>query len=643
MVTKDERISHQSQDLGEFSKERLLEMFPIFGTEGGGIDFDRLKLVLGESVDVGKEVFGMRWPGKADSIRLANMPSHGTLSPDKKESVNFDTTQNLIIEGDNLEVLKLLRKSYQGKVKMIYIDPPYNTGSDLVYEDDFTDGVKNYLQQTGQIGDEGHQFSTNSETEGRFHSNWMNMIYPRLILALELLHDEGLLFVSIDKNEHAHLRKIGEEIFGPENLLGDIAVVNFLGGRSDSSHFATAHESLLVFAKNHKVAKVGGFELSEDQIGEYKMSDGKGKFKPETLRKRGSNSRRQDAPSLFYPIYWNKDKNFLSLEKESTNDIEIIPLLSDGSEGNWRWGKEKFKKEGGTELVVLDTNGRPTIYVKQRLVGEDGLPRVAKPKSIWNDTKYNSGAGTRLLNELGLPFSSPKPLGYIEDLVLIGSGKDDIVLDFFAGSGTTAHAVMAQNAKDGGNRKFILVQLPEQVDPESDAAKAGFDNIADITKERVRRSGKKIVDESEGKLKLKGEDAVDFGFRVLKLNESNIEEWDSEEASKSPKDLFDALKTTRLKSGRSDQDVVFEVLVKHGVELTSSVEEEKVGKGSVWKIGGNELFIVVKPGLTAVDLHAIVKMSPRVVVMLDEAFAPEALKTNARAIFKDAKIELKTF
>ena len=643
MSKKDERISKQSMDVGEFNKERLLEMFPIFGTEGGGIDFDRLKLVLGESVDVGKEVFGMRWPGKADSIRLANMPSHGTLSPDKKESVNFDTTQNLIIEGDNLEVLKLLRKSYQGKVKMIYIDPPYNTGSDLVYEDDFTDGVKNYLQQTGQIGDEGHQFSTNSETEGRFHSNWMNMIYPRLILALELLHDEGLLFVSIDKNEHAHLRKIGEEIFGSENLLGDIAVVNFLGGRSDSSFFATAHESLLVFAKNAALAELGGFELSEEQIGEYRMSDDKGRFKPETLRKRGADSRRQDAPALFYPIFWNQKKDYLSLERKTAGDIEIIPLLSDGSEGRWRWGKEKFLKEGKTELIVIETNGRPTIYVKQRLIGPDGRPRVAKPKSFWIDPRHNSGAGTRLLNEMKIPFTSPKPLEYIQDIVQIGAASDAIVLDFFAGSGTTAHAVMAQNAKDGGNRKFVLVQLPEQVDPESDAAKAGFDNIADITKERVRRSGKKIVDESEGKLKLKGEDAVDFGFRVLKLNESNIEDWDSEEASKSPQNLLDALSTTRLKKGRSDQDVVFEVLVKYGIELTSKVEEEKVGKGSIWKIGGNELFIIVKPGLTAADLHAIVKMLPKVVVMLDESFVPESLKTNARAIFKDAKIELKTF
>jgi adenine-specific DNA-methyltransferase len=240
-------------------------------------------------------------------------------------------------------------------------------------------------------------------------------------------------------------------------------------------------------------------------------------------------------------------------------------------------------------------------------------------------------------------FENPKDETILQKLIEFASARDSVVIDFFAGSGTTAHAVMAQNAKDGGNRKFILVQLPEQVEPESEAAKAGFDNIAEITKERVRRAGKKIIEESNGELNLKGEDALDFGFRVLKLNESNIEDWNSEEASKSPKDLLDALKTTRLKSGRSDQDVVFEVLVKYGIELTLKVEEEKVGKGSIWKVDGGELIVIVSAGLTVADLHSIVKMSPKVVVMLDESFVPESLKTNARATFKDAKIELKTF
>ena len=619
MVTKDERISHQSQDLGDFNKERLLEMFPIFGTEGGGIDFDRLKLLLGESVDVGKEVFGMQWPGKAESIRLAKLPSHGTLSPDKKESVNFDKTQNLIIEGDNLEVLKLLKKSYQGKVKMIYIDPPYNTGNDFVYKDDFKDGIKNYLQQSGQIDDEGNLLSTNSETDGRFHSNWMNMMYPRLYLAQNLLQEDGLIFISIDDHEVHHLRLLLNEIFGEENFVAQLIWKSKSGGANDSRYFAVDHEYIMCISLHLRE-----LELQLDSEAEvtttYPLRDVLGEYGLVRL----DQPNLQYSKSLDYEIV-GPDGAVYKLKHKNPKSPNTI----------WRWSKATVAARLA-ELVFKDGN----VYTKNyKKVG-------AVPRSLLVDERFGrTRTGSSEIRELfgATVFDSPKPSKLIKFLIDVATHKDSVVLDFFAGSGTTAHATMAQNAKDGGNRKFILVQLPEQVDPESEAAKAGFDTIADITKERVRRAGKKIIEESDGKLKLDGEDAVDFGFRVLKLNESNIEDWNSEEASKSPKDLLDALKTTRLKSGRSDQDVVFEVLVKFGVELTSSVEEEKVGKGSVWKIGGNEIFVIVKPGLTAADLHAIVKMSPKVVVMLDEAFAPEALKTNARAIFKDAKIDLKTF
>lgn len=615
MAAKDERVSKQSMDLAEFNKERLLEMFPIFRTEGGGVDFDRLKLALGESVDVGKEVFGMRWPGKAESIRLSNSPSHKTLSPDKIESVNFDTTQNLIIEGDNLEVLKLLQKSYQGKVKMIYIDPPYNTGHDFVYEDDFVDGIKNYLQQTGQIDDEGNRLSTNSETDGRFHSNWMNMMYPRLKLAQNLLREDGVIFVSIDDHEVQNLRLMLNEVFGEENFIGQFIWVtkNAARGVPPKTMLMSNHEYVLAFAKNVDFVKFLGIERDVNDF-DNPDNDPRGLWRSESIKATGS-----------------QNNYFTIIDPKSKNQFHA----------NWAFSESSIQKMIEDSLIIFPD-------------AKSGTPRQKKfINSYLNDRKafvtnlgwYSTENATKALMDLfdgKKIFDFPKPVDLIAFLVE-QTTSNDVVLDFFAGSGTTAHSLMAQNAKDGGNRKFILVQVREKVDPESEAAKAGFKNIADITKERVRRAGKKIIAESDGKLKLKGEDAVDFGFRVLKLNESNIEEWDSEEASKSPKDLLDALKTTRLKSGRGDQDVVFEVLVKYGVELTSSVEEEKVGKGSVWKIGGSELFVIVKPGLTAADLHAIVKMSPKVVVMLDESFVPEALKTNARAIFKDAKIELKTF
>ena len=633
MSAKDEEISKQSMDLGEFNKERLLEMFPVFRTEGGGVDFDRLKLALGESVDVGKEDFGMCWPGKAASIRLANTPSHGTLSPDEKESINFDTTQNLIIEGDNLEVLKLLQKSYQGKVKMIYIDPPYNTGTDLLYEDDFSDGIKNYLQLTGQINDEGNRLSTNSETDGRFHSNWLNMMYSRLQLAKNLLSEDGVVVISISDIEHANLRTICNEVLGESNFLANFIWLNQEGGGgSDSSHIKTKHEYLLCFAKNIQAVNVAGLEVENQDS--YTFED-------EYVADRG--------PYKLIKLNSFSIQYSQSLDYEITDPTgsTIVPS-ENGKRGCWRWSRKKFDwgLKAGFIVFKAGQDGLTRVYTKQYLhVDNEGnrIARTLPPSAVIKD--FSSTRATKELEELIGPliFSYSKPIGLIEFLVKILTHSGDLIVDFFAGSGTTAHAVMAQNAKDGGARKFILVQLPERTDPESEAAKAGFDSIAEITKERVRRAGKKIIEESDGKLKLKGEDAVDFGFRVLKLNESNIEDWNSEEASKSPKDLLDALRTTRLKSGRSDQDVVFEVLIKYGIELILSVDEEKIGKGSVWKVGENELFIVVKPGLTVADLHAIVKMSPKVVVMLDEAFAPEALKTNARAIFKDAKIELKTF
>lgn len=656
MSVNDERISNKSVDLGEFNKERLLEMFPIFRTEGGGVDFERLKLALGESVEVGKEVFGMRWPGKADSIRLANAASHGTLSPDEKESVNFDTTQNLIIEGDNLEALKLLQKSYQGKVKMIYIDPPYNTGNDFIYEDDFADGIKNYLQQTSQIDGEGNRLSTNTESDGRFHSNWLNMMYPRLYLAQNLLRDDGVIFISIDDNEVNNAKSLCDTVFGMENYLNTFIWVSNLKGRQISGRGAVGtKEYVLVYSK--MANQVGDFRVSGSIVKELMPSVYKGfdyqietdERGPYVLKNQlyNTNSAFNEAtrPNLVFDIYYHPVKKEVKTSKVSSDHlhpdfVKISPHRNSNGVNKYhafRWSTKKVETES-FDLEFIESPSGWTVYTKVRDVDSTAL------KDLIMDISTNDGS--KDLEKIGCNkdwFDFPKPVDLVKLLISASTNETDVVLDFFAGSGTTAHAVMAQNAKDGSNRKFILVQLPEKVDPESEAAKAGFDNIADITKERVRRAGKKIIEESDGKLKLKGEDALDFGFRVLKLNESNIEDWNSEEASRSPKDLLDALKTTRLKSGRSEQDVVFEVLVKYGIELTSSVEEQKVGKGSVWKIAGGELIVVVAPGLTNADLNAIVKMSPKVVVMLDEAFVPEALKTNARATFKDAQIELKTF
>jgi adenine-specific DNA-methyltransferase len=342
---------------------------------------------------------------------------------------------HVLIEGDNLHALHVLQATHPGQVDVIYIDPPYNTGKEFIYNDNLVDRENSWR-----------------------HSAWLSFMEKRLRLASALLKPCGVMFVSIDDNEHARLRLLGEKIFGEQNLIGDLTIVSNLRGRSDSLHFATAHEYLLVFANDSWAARIGGFELDEDARKAYKMSDEIGRFKPETLRKRGADSLREDVPSLFYPIFWDKTKNKLSLNRTSRSEIEITPRLADGRDGRWRWGRERFEKEATTELIVLETKGEPTIYVKMRLEQDSGTIRTTKPKTVWLDPKYDGSSGTRLIKKLITgDFDNPKPLDYIADILRISTSNDSLVLDFFAGSGTTLHAVAELNALDGGSRRCILV------------------------------------------------------------------------------------------------------------------------------------------------------------------------------------------
>lgn len=513
-----EKVETTSINIAAEQKKQLKAIFPEVFTEDN-IDFAKLKATLGEIIDDRPERYSFTWAGKREAIQMLQTPSKATLKPERSESVDFDNSQNLFIEGDNLEVLKLLRKSYSGQVKMIYIDPPYNTGNDFIYPDNYTDPLDNYLELTGQKDSEGNLQTSNPETSGRYHSAWLSMMYPRLFLARQLLRDDGVIFVSIDDHEVHNLRLLMNEIFGEENFLGNIANINNPKGRSDDKFIATAHEYLLVYAKNRNYTCWHGFEPDEKVLVRYNKEDEKGKYREIDLRKTGDEDLKEDRPEMFYYFYYNSDNEDLVLTKEKQNldnYQEIIPIREDGKLGRWRWGFETSKEK----LINLKCRYMPNrkiwgIFEKDYLQERTLL----KPPSAWTYTDVNSERGTEQFTSLGFEkeiFSKPKPIGLIHRALTLATSKNDLVLDFFGGSATTGQAVLEINHEDGGNRKFILVQLPQKTDNPQ------FPTIADISKERIRRSIQKIKSSENGKLPLQNrETPEDLGFKVLKLSKSN--------------------------------------------------------------------------------------------------------------------------
>jgi adenine-specific DNA-methyltransferase len=637
-VTAPERLDLRSADIAEEKRQELLRLFPSIRTEGGKIDFDRLKLALGERVDVGKERYGLTWPGKADCFRAIQTPSIGTLRPCPEESVNFDTTENLIIEGDNLEVLKLLQRSYLGKVKMIYIDPPYNTGNDFIYPDNYSESLQTYLEYTGQVDPQGKKFSTNPETDGRFHSKWLTMLYPRLYLARNLLREDGAVFISIDDQEFVNLRQVCNDIFGEENLVGVIVVQANKRGQT-YKEIAKTHEYLLVYSRDEALEL---FEL-ERTTGGLPYSDDRGPFDLWELRNRNPKFGRFNRPNLYFPIYAapsTPDANGLhavALTRDETYTIEVLPLDSQEKEGCWRWGSAKVAEaKVGTpaaDVVARQTrDGKWNIYEKSR-------KDTTKVKSLWVDNDVISEQGTSQLRGLGLGdyFEHPKPVGLLARCIRVSMGKDDIALDFFAGSGTTAQAILELNREDGGRRQFMLVQLPEPT------GRVEYSTIADITKERVRRVIKKLNDEG-GQLGLEGGPKPDRGFRVFKLAESNIKAWDGnrdQDAKKLGEQL--ALHADHVRDDRTPQDILYEILLKSGFPLTTPFETLAISGKTVFAVAGGEMLVCLEQGLTLELIRGIAARPVGRVVCLDEGFAGnDQLKTNAVQIFKTKGIVFKT-
>ncbi len=626
----------QSKDLIKDNISKLKALLPEIITEDK-IDFKVLRDVLGDEIEEEEEFYRFTWAGKSFARREAHKPSTGTLRPVKEESVDWDKTKNLYIEGDNLEVLKLLQKSYAGKIKMIYIDPPYNTGKDFVYTDNYKDNLRNYQEITGQIDVEGRKLTTNTESTGRYHSNWLNMMYPRLKLAKNLLIEDGVIYISINNVEISSLTKICNEIFGEENHITTIANVNNPKGRSDDKYIATSHEYILVYKKAD--ITFYGWKPEIHITRRYNKEDEGGRYREIDLRKTGDNDRREDRPNLFYYFYFNKKTNelFPSKEKISKDDlIEIIPTREDDTEGNWRWEmKSAIEKRELLMPKFMSVRQKWGIFVKDYLT-ED---KRVKPTSSWTQKFANSERGTEQFIDLGFSkqvFSNPKPVGLIRAMLEMTVREDDFVLDFFSGSATTAQSVLEFNSEENQKIKYILIQLPELTDEKSEAFKEGYKTIAEIGKERIKRAIGKSKEENP----LFAEDN-DCGFKVFRLDSSNINSWDGSPENLE-QNLYDAI--TNIKEGRTEEDVLYEILLKYGLDLTLPIEEKTIEGKKVFNVGLGALFICLGENITSKVAEGIGKwkeeINPEVcrVIFKDTGFS-DVEKTNSIQTLKRFGIE----
>lgn len=642
-----EKFDLRSHDIAADKQAALSAAFPEVFTEGGKIDFERLKLALGESIDTGKERYGMNWPGKADCFKAIQQPSMATLVPVKDESAEWDTTENLIIEGDNLEVLKLLQKSYLGQVKMVYIDPPYNTGNDFIYPDNYSESLDTYLRYTGQVDSEGRKYSTNTEADGRFHSKWLNMMYPRLYLARNLMREDGVIFISIDDAEVDNLRKLCNEIFGEENFA--VALVWDRNRKNDAKYFSVGHEYMLVYFKNKGL-------LSERQTSFRAAKEGVEEIKSEfdRLKKLHKNDWDlvQNGIQEFYDTIPNDDPRN-PLTRFAKVD-EKGPYRDDGNinwpGGNgpryevlhpqtkkpcklptsgWRYPKpERFWEEVGNGRIVFGPDETTIPRVRTNLFENTGQVMVSVHYSYAQTAanQFNSiFDGERV-------FDNPKPVDDLKRLAAYVTGPDDLILDFFAGSGTMGQAVLDLNKKDGSNRKFILVQLPEPTE------RKDFRTIAEITKERVRRVIKKLNDDDAGKLDLENGLKPDRGFKVFKLQSSNFKTWKSEPegrfgtAEEQVAGLSQLLEmhVHHIVGGRTPEDLLYEILLKSGFPPTTAIETLTLAGQTVFSIADGTMLICLEKVLTPEIIKEMAARKPERVVCLDEGFAGnDQLKTNA--------------
>lgn len=609
-----EKLDLQSPDIVNANFEKLAQLFPNCVTEsatGKAIDFDLLKQELNHAVVEGsKERYRLEWPGKREAIVTANLPTTKTLRPVREDSVDFDNTENLYIEGDNLEVLKLLQESYLGKIKMIYIDPPYNTGKDFVYRDNFAKDTNEELIESGQKDEYNQRLVVNPETAGRYHSDWLSMIYPRLKLARNLLKEDGVIFISIDDNEVHNLRKICDEIFGEQNFLSQIVWQRAYAPVNMNRFFSPNHDHLIVYCKNLERAQTFKLPRSEDQLKDYKNPDND----PRGPWKAGN-------PSVGPAV----SKNIYAIQLPSGRSV--LPP----SGRSWLYSESKYKEMVADNRIYFGKTGdsvwAPKLFLKE-------VSQGVIPQTLWEYKEVgHSQDATKevkfLFNDKGV-FSYPKPVKYISRILQIGSDREDIILDFFSGSATTAHAMMLLNAKDNKKRKYILVQLPENLDENSEATKNfNLQNLAQLGRERIKRASYKIKEETKAD--------IDYGFRVYRLDDSNMQEVYYRPQDYKQESL--ALFADNVKPDRTADDLLAQVMLDWGLPLSLKIEQLSIAGKQVFKVAEDSLYACFDKGLDEDFAKEIAKDKPLRVVFRDSGFKDDTAKTNVKQLLKQLSPE----
>ena len=613
-----EKLKMQSHDVIGSNTQKIAQLFPNCVTERLGkdgkpelaIDFEKLQAELSnEIIAEGEERYQFTWPDKRAAVRLANTPTTMTLRPCREESVDFDNTQNLYIEGDNLDVLKVLRETYLGKVKMIYIDPPYNTGNDFVYNDDFAQGKEDFEQSSGLFDEEGNQtidpMQRNTESNGRFHTDWLNMIYPRLKVARDLLSEDGVIFISIDDNEVKNLKNIVDEVFGERNFLAQVVWERAYSPINLMKHFSPSHDYILCYAKDIETAVCHGIPRTADANARYSNPDNdpRGDWKSSDL---------SVGPAVQSNIY----------EIITPSGRSVYPPNG----YSWRLDKQTFNKYVTDNRIWFGTDGNNVPSIK-RFISE--VKQGITPMTIWKYSEVgHSQDATQKLQKLfeGKKFFDyPKSVPLIERCLQLYSDKDSLIFDFFSGSATTAHAVMKLNSEDGGNRKFIMVQLPKKTDEKSEANKAGYKNICEIGKERIRRAGKKIKEEAG----LSAQN-LDTGFRVLKLDSSNMED-----VYYTPQEFeLQSLFNENVKADRTNEDLLFQVMLDLGIELSAKIESKQIAGKNVHFVDDNYLVACFDRDVNESTITEIAKLQPIYFVMRDASAANDNVIDNFEQIFK---------